>query len=227
VLEALVPQQQESLARLSPNERRLVVAMAAAGSGKVSDLAAAARLEQRTAAASLGRLADAGWVSGRKPSRADRRTTYYRLRDPMLRHHLQYRTGGDAPLPLTAALLRAHFDVAGSRAAGAHEPPTTALQHAQPDVAGSGAAGAEEPLTTALQRRDPRAAATAVLRSLRRVRAGSAVPALPGESSWDRLAALLLAAGGGDEIALLRLPQELHPLFDPVFDDVFDDPAPP
>jgi hypothetical protein len=62
-----------------------------------------------------------------------------------------------------------------------------------------------------------------LLRNLRQVRAGSAAPDLPSESSWDRLAALLLAAGGGDEIALLRLPQELLPLFDPVFDD----PAPP
>ncbi|MGV1004336.1 MAG: tetratricopeptide repeat protein, partial [Candidatus Nanopelagicales bacterium] len=112
LLEDLVPYYQQLLWGLSANERRLVLALAGStGASTVSELAAASEIEQRTAAATLGRLAEARWVIAEKPGiTGDRRTTYYRLREPMLRHHLQYRGLPDEPLELLVTLLRVFYD---------------------------------------------------------------------------------------------------------------------
>lgn len=111
LLEGLVPYYQQLLWGLSANERRLVSALASTtGAATVSQLADVAEIEQRTAAATLGRLADARWVLAEKPVTGDRRTTFYRLREPMLRHHMQYRSGFDDPLELIVSLLRSFYD---------------------------------------------------------------------------------------------------------------------
>lgn len=107
IIEALSAYHDQGLSALSPNERRLVAAIAESpGAATVTALAAAADIEQRTAAGALGRLAEAGRVTAAKPTRGDRRTTYYRLSDPLLRLHLQYRAG-DPRLASTVELLRA------------------------------------------------------------------------------------------------------------------------
>lgn len=118
LLESLVAYHEQVLSALSPNERRLVAAIAESpGAATVTTLAAASDIEQRTAAAALGRLAEAGRVTAVKPTRGDRRTTYYRLQDPLLRHHLHY-CAGDPRLAQTVALLRV-FHEGGQLPAGA------------------------------------------------------------------------------------------------------------
>ena len=110
LLESLVPYHQQLLWSLSPNERRLVVALARAGAMTVSQAAGASQIDQRTAAKTLGRLAEGQWVAGRKPAHGDRRNTYYRLLDPLLRLHLQYRQGPDQELEVLVTLVKSVFD---------------------------------------------------------------------------------------------------------------------
>ena len=112
LMEGLVPYYQQLLWDLSDNEQRLVSALAEGSvqAMTVTMLAEATDIDQRSAATSLGRLAQARWVRAEKPSGLDRRTTWYRLREPLLRHHLHYRSAVDQPLPLIVDLLRAWFD---------------------------------------------------------------------------------------------------------------------
>lgn len=109
LVEQFVPSFQQRLWSLPPNEARLVRAL---GTGPpaatVAELAAAAGLTERTAATALGRLADGGWVRGEKRPGADQRRTWYRLREPLLRLHFQYRGGG--ALRETVDYVRAWFD---------------------------------------------------------------------------------------------------------------------
>jgi hypothetical protein len=58
----------------------------------------------------LGRLATNRWVRAEKAPGTDQRATWYRIREPLLRHHLHYRSAVDQPLPLIVELLRAWFD---------------------------------------------------------------------------------------------------------------------
>ncbi|MFP5319264.1 MAG: AAA family ATPase [Acidimicrobiia bacterium] len=109
LVEQFVPSFQQRLWSLPPNEARLVRAL---GTGPpaatVAELAAASGLTERTAATALGRLADGGWVRGEKRAGADQRRTWYRLREPLLRLHFQYRGGGS--LRETVEYVRAWFD---------------------------------------------------------------------------------------------------------------------
>lgn len=111
LVEHFVPSFQQRLWSLPPNEARLVRTL---GTGPpaatVAELAAAAGLTERTAATALGRLADNGWVRGEKRAGADQRRTWYRLREPLLRLHFQYRAGGS--LRETVDYVRAWFDPA-------------------------------------------------------------------------------------------------------------------
>jgi AAA domain len=112
LMEGLVPYYQQLLWELSINEQRLVRALADGSTQAmtVTALAEETGIEQRSAATSLGRLARARWVQAEKPAGLDQRTTWYRLREPLLRHHLHYRSAKDQPLPLIVDLLRAWFD---------------------------------------------------------------------------------------------------------------------
>lgn len=91
VLESLVPYHQQLLWSLSPSERRLVVALAQADRLTVKEVADAAEIEPNSATTTLRRLAAQRWVDSERPTSGDRRRTYYRLSDPLLRCHLQYR----------------------------------------------------------------------------------------------------------------------------------------
>ncbi|MGH2367435.1 MAG: AAA family ATPase [Chloroflexota bacterium] len=111
LLENLVTYFQQRLWELPANEARLVRALGTGPpSATVRDLAAACGLDERTAATALGRLSDAGWVRREKLPGADRRRTWYRLREPLLRHHFQYRSTGIEPLRLIVEILRAWYD---------------------------------------------------------------------------------------------------------------------
>ncbi|HEX6595299.1 MAG TPA: AAA family ATPase [Acidimicrobiales bacterium] len=111
LVEQFVPSFQQRLWSLAANEARLVRVM---GTGPpaatVAELADAAGLTERTAATALGRLSDGGWVRGEKRPGADQRRTWYRLREPLLRLHFQYRGGADGPLRETVEYVRAWFD---------------------------------------------------------------------------------------------------------------------
>ncbi len=112
LLEGLVPYYQQLLWELAPNEQRVVRALAEGRDGAltVAEIAASAGMDQRTTATTLGRLASSQWVKAEKPSSGDRRRSLYRLREPMLRHHFQYRSGNPEPLILIVELLRAWFE---------------------------------------------------------------------------------------------------------------------
>lgn len=111
LVEQFVPSFQQRLWALAPNEARLVQALGVGPpAATVAELAAAAGLTERTAATALGRLADGGWVRGDKRAGADQRRTWYRLREPLLRLHLQYR--GGSSLQEAVGYVRAWFDPA-------------------------------------------------------------------------------------------------------------------
>lgn len=112
LLEGLVPYYQQLLWDLAGNEQRLVRELATGPhqAATVAELAASCDLEQRTAATTLGRLKDLRWVRREQAPGLDQRSTWYRLREPMLRHHFQYRASAGQPLTLIVELLRAWFD---------------------------------------------------------------------------------------------------------------------
>lgn len=131
LLENLVAYYQQRLWELPGNEQKLVREL---GSGpaaaSVGDLAARSGLEERTAATALGRLADAGWVRSEKVPGTDQRRSWYRLREPLLRHHLQYRQADGAPLRLVVDVLRLWFDPLERRTRlAAVQPSSTAERH--------------------------------------------------------------------------------------------------
>lgn len=112
LLEGLVPYYQQLLWELAPNEQRIVRALAEGpyGALTVGEIAGHAALEERTTASSLGRLKASRWVRSEKPKAGDARRVLYRLREPMLRHHVQYRSGDRSTLLLIVELLRGWFD---------------------------------------------------------------------------------------------------------------------
>jgi hypothetical protein len=112
LLEGLVPYYQQLLWDLSPVEQRLVRELADGPhqAATVAELARSAGIGQRVAASTLGRLADIRWVRADKVPELDKRSSWYRLREPMLRHHFHYRSAGDQPLPLIVEILRAWYD---------------------------------------------------------------------------------------------------------------------
>jgi hypothetical protein len=62
------------------------------------------------AATTLKRLSDMRWVKSDKSPELDQRLSWYRLREPLVRHHFQYRSARDQPLPLIVELLKAWYD---------------------------------------------------------------------------------------------------------------------
>ena len=106
LLEGLVPYYQQLLWSLSPTERLLVTQLSQTGMMTVAQLAQASDVDPATAANTLRRLAQARWVMAEKPRSGDKRHTYYRVREPMLRYHLQYREETGEPLGLVVSLLQ-------------------------------------------------------------------------------------------------------------------------
>jgi hypothetical protein len=130
LLEGLVPYYQQLLWDLSPVEQRLVRILAdgAHQAATVSELATAAGIGQRVAATTLGRLADIRWVRAEKPPELDQRSTWYRLQEPMVRHHFHYRSATDQPLPLIVEILRAWYSPAERRSQLAIAEPGSAVE---------------------------------------------------------------------------------------------------
>lgn len=130
LLESLVAYYQQRLWELPGNEQKLVRALGTGpASASVAELAARCALDERTAATALGRLAEAGWVRSEKVPGTDQRRSWYRLREPLLRHHLQYReAGGQEPLRLIVDILRAWFDPLDRRAQLAAARPESAAE---------------------------------------------------------------------------------------------------
>jgi len=111
LLEGLVPYYQQRLWELPANEQRLVTELGRGPeAATVQQLAAATGLNETTAGKTLNRLTEARWVRADKRPGTDQRTTWYRLREPMLYHHFQYRSTDGEPLRLLVAVLRVWFD---------------------------------------------------------------------------------------------------------------------
>ncbi|MEI5674208.1 MULTISPECIES: MarR family transcriptional regulator [unclassified Nocardioides] len=129
LVEQLVPHHQQLLWELPPNEQRVVRALADGGSTTltVGDLSDRADLGQAVTSTTLKRLAAGGWVTSAKLRTGDRRRTWYRLRDPLLRHHVQDRSRQTQPLAQAAALLRVLLDPAERERHRPAEPPGTDL----------------------------------------------------------------------------------------------------
>lgn len=112
MLEQLVPYYQERLWGLAKNEQKLVVQLARDSSSTVRELAATTGMDSRTAAKALERLENARWVLKNKLPGLDQRLSYYQLREPLLRHHLDYRRSGRGTLGLIVETLKVWFDKA-------------------------------------------------------------------------------------------------------------------
>ncbi|MFL6161726.1 MAG: tetratricopeptide repeat protein [Jatrophihabitantaceae bacterium] len=111
LLENLVTYYQQRLWELPSAEAQIVRALALGPQSTTArELARQTGRDERTTASLLGRLIDAGWVTSEKLPGTDQRKTWYRLREPLLRHHFQYRGQEREPLRLIIDILRAWFD---------------------------------------------------------------------------------------------------------------------
>jgi DNA-binding transcriptional ArsR family regulator len=108
LVEGLVPYYQSLLWDLSGNQQAIVRQLAEGASAALtaSEIAANTGLSQQTVSKTLGLLKEGRWVRDLKLPDNDRRRTWYELREPMLRHHFQWRATGGEPLRLIVDLLR-------------------------------------------------------------------------------------------------------------------------
>lgn len=110
LFDELAPYYQQRLWELGGVERKLVYELCRVQAATVKNLAHAVGLSQRAAATSLGRLHEANWVRREKRSGADQRATWYSLREPLLRHHVEYRETRADQLPAIVGFLRTWFE---------------------------------------------------------------------------------------------------------------------
>jgi hypothetical protein len=110
LFDELAPYYQQRLWELAGVERKLVYELCRVPSATVKDLAHATGLTQRAAATSLGRLHDARWVRREKRRGTDQRATWYSLREPLLRHHVEYRETREERLPAIVGFLRNWYE---------------------------------------------------------------------------------------------------------------------
>jgi hypothetical protein len=197
LLEGLVPYYQQLLWDLSPVEQRLIRVLADGPhqAATVAELAEAAGVGQRVAATTLGRLADISWVRPEKAPQLDQRSTWYRLREPMLRHHFHYRSASDQPLPLIVDILRAWYDPTEHRNQLAGAKPESTIERFAAESLGN-------------------TDATSILvDNLRRLPTPPAGTASQQTDIADlSVVGLLQAAVNGSAEALVRLPSELVPI---------------
>jgi len=107
VLDDLLPQYQDRVGALPPDQQAIVLLMVeTAGALTVRQIAAGIDVDQRSASSQLRHLATKGWVGTapplQVPARGDRRAVYYELREPLVRLCIQMKTGRG--IPLEAAL---------------------------------------------------------------------------------------------------------------------------
>lgn len=131
LLDALAPSYQQRLWELPPNEQKLVIELCrGTGLRTVKDLAAATGMTEQVAAASLRRLGQARLVRGTKQPGTDQRTTWYEVREALLRHHVQYRSTMQEPLRSVVVFLRDWFS--NGQAANGHATALAADRLALP-----------------------------------------------------------------------------------------------
>ncbi|WP_111512326.1 tetratricopeptide repeat protein [Mycobacterium kyogaense] len=111
LIEGLVPYYQQLLWDLPPNHQAVVRQLAEGPTAAMTaaQIASATELSQQTVSKVLGLLQEGRWVGTEKLA-GDRRKTWYSLREPMLRHHFQWRSTRSQPLELIVELLRAWYD---------------------------------------------------------------------------------------------------------------------
>ena len=112
LVEGLVPYYQSLLWDLPHNHQAIVRLLAEGRSAAMtaSEIARETGLSQQTVSKALGLLKEGRWVRGDKLSEGDQRGTWYTLREPMLRHHFQWRASDGEPLRLIVDLLREWYD---------------------------------------------------------------------------------------------------------------------
>jgi len=112
LVEGLSPYYQSLLWDLSGNQQAIVRQLAQGATARLtaSEIAAATGLSQQTVSKTLGILKESRWVRDLKQPGGDQRHTYYELREPMLRHHFQWRSTGGEPLRLIVDLLQEWYD---------------------------------------------------------------------------------------------------------------------
>lgn len=111
LVESLVPYYQQLLWDLPDNQQAIVRQLAEGNDAALtaSEIATATGLSQQTVSKALQLLEEGRWVRSDKIS-TDRRRSFYSLREPMLRHHFQWRAASGKSLRQTVNLLRAWHD---------------------------------------------------------------------------------------------------------------------
>lgn len=121
-LDDLSPYYQERLARLSAQQRQIVVELASADHAlHVADLAARIGAEQRSIGRSITDLVDLGWIAGvnsRFNNWSDRRRTYYELVDPLVKVAFQLKEFRGSMLSAIAEALSIWFEPAQGSESG-------------------------------------------------------------------------------------------------------------
>ncbi|WP_156527343.1 AAA family ATPase [Gordonia sp. 852002-51296_SCH5728562-b] len=141
LVEGLVPYYQQLLWDLAPNQQAIVrqLAEGAAAAQSAKEIADATGLTQQTVSKALELLRSGRWVSAEKVPGGDQRKTWYSLREPMLRHHFQWRSGRGEPLALVVELLREWYQPGALRTQLAGAAPNSPaerylLQSLKPQV---------------------------------------------------------------------------------------------
>lgn len=119
LVDELVPYYQQLLWDL-PNNHQMIVRQLAEGAEAAmtaSEIAAETGLAQQTVSKALSLLKETHWVRDEKLPKndGDQRLTFYSLREPMLRHHFQWRATQGEPLRLIVDLLREWYGAADLR----------------------------------------------------------------------------------------------------------------
>lgn len=131
----LTPYYQEQLARLSPQQRLVVIELAQADHPlHVAELADRLGFEQRSIGKAVSDLADRGWLAPITTPLADlldRRRTYYELAEPLARVAFQIKETRDAPLRVVVDFLTTFFDPEQIRSADRIDPYAPYLASAE------------------------------------------------------------------------------------------------
>ncbi len=110
----LTPYYQQQLERLSPQKRRIVSHLSRADHPtSVKELAAALAIDQRSVAAALSQLTDAGWlqpVSSPLLAMLDGRLAFYDLSEPLARVVFQLKEARGAPIATIVDFIKCWFE---------------------------------------------------------------------------------------------------------------------
>ncbi|MCA1691104.1 MAG: tetratricopeptide repeat protein [Actinobacteria bacterium] len=127
LLDELTPYYKARLDDLSGARAKLVISLCRTLSGAggrrpvgamtVKELAAATGMTEQSASKQLGELERARFVRSRKPEGGDRRTTFYEIREPLLRHCLELKEVRGKPLTLIVSVLRDWYELSALRLA--------------------------------------------------------------------------------------------------------------